>query len=231
MTGTRSSGQPGALSQRQGLPPFRGVGRHAMPRPMTALRDPRPVPTPLQPGRARSGQPSPRRSQPDGCWNQSGGPGMEELGPDGGGGERGKGAARHLPQPTPAGTASQVRGSAGPRWGGARGAPLSPSRAAGRRLAERRCVVSGPGQPMGGPYDTDARPARAVAPVTRRRPRSPRPRQPPPSAPGACPARGLTEALPHRGAERVPQEELHLGQTTRQRPRRPVSRQGLRSSP
>lgn len=34
---------------------------------------------------------------------------------------------------------------------------------------------------------------------------------------------GLTEALPHRGAERVPQEELHLGRTARQGPER-VSR-------
>lgn len=34
---------------------------------------------------------------------------------------------------------------------------------------------------------------------------------------------GLTEALPHRRAERVPQEELHLGRTARYQPAR-VSR-------
>lgn len=45
--------------------------------------------------------------------------------------------------------------------------------------------------------------------------------------PDARPSRGLTEALPHRGAERVPQEEFHLGRTTRQWPRHPVSRRGL----
>lgn len=45
--------------------------------------------------------------------------------------------------------------------------------------------------------------------------------------PGARPSRGLTEALPHRGAERVPQEEFHRGWTTRQWPRHPVSHRGL----
>lgn len=73
-----------------------------------------------------------------------------------------------------------------------------------------------------------ARPRRQEASTTREAASEPGPGPRSSAAhPAARPARGLTEALPHRGTERVPQEELHLGRedSTVAVPRPPVSQQ------
>lgn len=119
---------------------------------------------------------------------------------------------------------------AGPGSGGTRGASPSPSWASGTRLARwhrrREQAQVARGQR---PDGKDAREARGVAPVPGEGPRSsPAPPATAVAHPDCPPLRGLTEALSHRGAERVPQEELHLERTTRQRPGPPVSRPGPR---
>lgn len=126
-----------------------------------------------------------------------------------------------------AGTTSTVPGRAGPRPGGTRRGPPSPGGASGRRLAEWRwlreqALPAGPQRPE----DKDARPARGVAPVTRR---GRGPRQPPPS-PTRTPV--LRAALPRHCPTGVlngfPSRNSILG-GQHGSGRRPVRRRGLRS--
>lgn len=122
---------------------------------------------------------------------------------------------------------------AGPGSGGTRGASPSPSWASGTRLARwqrrREQAQAARGQR---PDGKDAREATGWHRCPAKARALHQPRQPPPSpTQTAHPSRGLTEALSHRGAERVPQEELHLERTTRQRPGSPVSRPGPRCPP